>query len=668
MKKILRFMSVGLLLGGSLNALAAPLAGTYTIGEGGDYVTFTDAFKVLSTEGVSGPVRFEVMPGTYSELLTLDAIPGTSAENTVTFASESGDAADVTITLNKYDGPCNYNTTLEDIYGVLNLRNADYVKFEKLTFHAGEQGPFNLIMLRDGSDYFTVDECSFSSDRKVSQSQTSGNHIMVYDNVENKYLTVRNSRFVDNGCGYQHNDGNVNAFICLSGTRAEGLRNHKTDDVLIEGNTFINGYFAVTCDEYANNLTVKGNSFETNCDYVTNANEPHPNYYGIGLESYDANSVLKISDNVFVNRGRNADIHLLRIGYNYCKSLEITNNTAYYSGLAADEMNHEDFVAITSAVYNLLLANNTVLFDGTAPHSGALLIDEYGKLYGARVENNIFYNNAGGSAYEFRYVSDGWNLNQAISEMNLTIGHNVYANTDNVAKTMMGNATTVRIKNFTEWTEFAGETDSNVMALGFDADLQVAEADRDKVTGMAVGLPEVETDINGIQRDFNAPTIGAFEYKFILKDIPLLVDNQDFSDYISYKLEEGTTHEVSFDVTEGYEVWYKFEASESTQADVVLKAASAGKDGFTLYDDTARPVISEKGTLTYYTAHKATGLTTPEHKLIVGDNTVTGIENVEIDAEAEYYTLDGHRVAASMLQPGIYIIRRAGKTTKCVIR
>ncbi|HIA12464.1 MAG TPA: hypothetical protein EYN69_10405, partial [Flavobacteriales bacterium] len=73
-------------------AIRAQLAGTYTIGATGNYVTFTEAVDTLISQGVSGPVVFNVQDGNYPEQITIPAIAGASAANTITFQSLSLDS------------------------------------------------------------------------------------------------------------------------------------------------------------------------------------------------------------------------------------------------------------------------------------------------------------------------------------------------------------------------------------------------------------------------------------------------------------------------------------------------------------------------------------------------------------------------------------------------
>jgi PKD repeat protein len=62
------------------------LSGTYTIGSSGsNYTSFTNAVNDLVSNGINGPVIFKVASGNYNETITIPAITGASATNTITF-------------------------------------------------------------------------------------------------------------------------------------------------------------------------------------------------------------------------------------------------------------------------------------------------------------------------------------------------------------------------------------------------------------------------------------------------------------------------------------------------------------------------------------------------------------------------------------------------------
>ncbi|NQW41015.1 MAG: hypothetical protein HQ466_03510, partial [Cryomorphaceae bacterium] len=98
-------------------------AGTYTIGSGGTYSTFTAAFAAAAC-GVAGPVVFQVLTSssTFTEQLVINDIPGMSATNTITVKG-------------------NFNTlsfaaTNTNERHTLHLNGADHLRFEDLTIEA----------------------------------------------------------------------------------------------------------------------------------------------------------------------------------------------------------------------------------------------------------------------------------------------------------------------------------------------------------------------------------------------------------------------------------------------------------------------------------------------------------------------------------------------------
>jgi len=104
---------------------SAQLSGTFTIGSGGDYASFTAAVADLNSQGVNGAVTFNVLNGTYTEQIEITA-DGT-ATNTITFQSSSGNAADVILTFAASDFGDNY---------VASLFGCSYVTFKNMTLTA----------------------------------------------------------------------------------------------------------------------------------------------------------------------------------------------------------------------------------------------------------------------------------------------------------------------------------------------------------------------------------------------------------------------------------------------------------------------------------------------------------------------------------------------------
>jgi hypothetical protein len=77
----------------------AAMSGTFTIGgTAPDYPSFAAAITDLNLNGVCGPVVYNVRSGVYTEQVSINAVAGTSATNTITFQSETGNKNDVRLT------------------------------------------------------------------------------------------------------------------------------------------------------------------------------------------------------------------------------------------------------------------------------------------------------------------------------------------------------------------------------------------------------------------------------------------------------------------------------------------------------------------------------------------------------------------------------------------
>jgi len=144
------------------------LSGTYTIGgTSPNYATFSAAVSALNTQGVSGPVVFNVRNGTYNEQISIGSVTGTSAVNTVTFQSESADNTMVTLY---------YTPTSGANYTIL-FNGSDYIRFDKMTLRAVGAAYANVIQFGTNTTYNTVSNCIIEGTNTTS---TSTNLALVY--------------------------------------------------------------------------------------------------------------------------------------------------------------------------------------------------------------------------------------------------------------------------------------------------------------------------------------------------------------------------------------------------------------------------------------------------------------------------------------------------------
>lgn len=134
-----------------------PLFGTYVIGSSGaaDYATINAAVTDLIDCGISSAVIFEIETGTYSERITLPLVTGVSASNTITFRSQSGNAADVTIDDTVI--PADLSTAVFD------LRNSRWLRLEDITVQRSGSSPTTQFLIRlDNAGDFNLEGCVMS--------------------------------------------------------------------------------------------------------------------------------------------------------------------------------------------------------------------------------------------------------------------------------------------------------------------------------------------------------------------------------------------------------------------------------------------------------------------------------------------------------------------------
>lgn len=136
----------------SIDNARASLGGTYTINAtlpaaGTNYQTFATAATALSQFGVCSSVLFEVAPGTYSEHVSLTAIPGASAANTITFEGLTAQQSVLT-----HDGSISQAT--------VRMNGADHITFRNLTIQTTKTTPDAwAVHLGNGANFNTIDSC-----------------------------------------------------------------------------------------------------------------------------------------------------------------------------------------------------------------------------------------------------------------------------------------------------------------------------------------------------------------------------------------------------------------------------------------------------------------------------------------------------------------------------
>ncbi|GAA4372827.1 T9SS type A sorting domain-containing protein [Hymenobacter koreensis] len=243
----------------------APLSGAYTINSGQatggtNFASFTAAAARLNTDGVSGPVTFNVTGGPYTEQMTLNAITGTSATNTVTF--------------NGNRSVLRFAPSVSAQRSVVSFNGADFVTLNNLVIDAtggGTPGTFGWgVHLMNGSDRNSLINCSILSSTTSTSTNFAG---IVASGSATSAITAGNSANFLTLQGDTITGGYYG--IILNGASATALAGAHT----IQNNVVRDFYFYGIDVEFADGAQIIGNDVHrlTRADVST--------FYGIYLSN-----------------------------------------------------------------------------------------------------------------------------------------------------------------------------------------------------------------------------------------------------------------------------------------------------------------------------------------------------------------------------------------------
>ncbi|TLY32992.1 MAG: hypothetical protein E6K56_01870, partial [Ignavibacteria bacterium] len=429
----------------------AQLSGTYTVGSGGTYASFTDAVSALTSLGVSGPVAFNVISGSYNEQIQIGRIAGASSVNTITFKAQSGSAADVTLS---------FTPTSSNNYVVL-LNRATYIRFQSMTF-------------------------------AVPGAVSSGKIVVFQGNATDN--TFQNNIF--NGAP---GGSTLGSLSIVSSAGSDSIAN-----TVIEGNAFNDGSFGVVLSGFGVSLFSPGTQ-------ITNNTFLRQGQYPIELIYHDAPQV---NGNTITTSSAYNGIYLLYCN-NALRVLKnmVSLTPAYYgiylygcfAAVGAHGLVADNFVAIggTSTGYGITIYAstnqdvyyNSVNITNADPAARAFYVDGAGS--GINAVNNIFANHGGGYAY---YA--GSTASIGTSDYN-----DLYSNGNYLAYWLFGNVDLVSLRavsgkdanSVSSYPDFTSATDLHTASPWLNA----------KGTPLS---PTVTDDFDGQLRNATTPDIGADEF------------------------------------------------------------------------------------------------------------------------------------------------------------
>lgn len=347
--------------------------GSYTIAqEGGDYRSFGEAIDTLNIVGIQGPVQFYVEPGTYTEQVRLNNIPGSSDEHTIAFIG-TGDNVLLTAA-----------TTQNDNYVML-LDSTSHVTLSNFRIEARPAtGNFANALVVSKGDHITID--SLTVRVKGTINNVNASCVVLMGEVSN--LTFTNN-VIDSGYYSFRHTGTVSNY----------------ENFTLTGNTFKNFYSQGVYLRGVNNIVFNKNVVSSG---VTIDNRALTGLYlaqTAGTFSVQKNKIYLVD----VKKGGKRGIQLENIGCTASNPGMVVNNMISCSGTGTAGLSPAKPSGIwidSSSAYVNIYYNTIRVYCGDV--AAAFSENSYSFFSGPtvshiQVSNNIFSNFSKGYAY---YVSE----------------------------------------------------------------------------------------------------------------------------------------------------------------------------------------------------------------------------------------------------------------------
>lgn len=461
--------------------LKAGISGTFTIGENGDYADFDAAVTALET-GVEGSVTFNILPGTYTSYINISNIKGTSEVHQVVFKSADGNRESVIV-------KPGYASLGGD--NAITVTASPWFTFRDMTFDAGNQPFKTLIAVVDRSHHFTL-ENSLVKGEFITSGSSGVNLLRTVDTNESgrnsDYITVRGCTFEGgyiplyiSGTGMVALPRQIGAVIednIITDPCAKGIYVASVDNVDVRNNTVIthkttksnfNGidmYRALNCNVTGNKIAISNDTYSVGIYLRDNT----------GGSAADHRSLVA-----------NNDISILKqkqYGYGMqitaVKNVDIAYNTIRQGGTDCYGLAVKGRDAITDVAFT----NNLVSYEGstTSTKAFAVCFDWNDRRYDVAILNNTFY-----VANEKLMKNDTDEI-ISLSEFNALFGDDA--------------------GNRIEQPDFLGEAEQHLKSPG---NLRSAK-----------WMEQVKSDRDGLVRDTEHPTFGAYEYTELSYEKPIV--------------------------------------------------------------------------------------------------------------------------------------------------
>lgn len=207
-------------------------------------------------------------------------------------------------------------------------------------------------------------------------------------------------------------------------------------------------------------------------------------------------------------------------------------------------------------------------------------------------------------------------------------------------------------------SNFKGTIDGEIWEFRNTHSIASVEAGKYRVTLIASAYQNKSTEIVAVNQ------LLPLSYEAYPTYPTIKIDEEDSEDDITISLngKEKVVIELVHDDSENHAIFHKFVADATVENEPAAQADD-DNDGFVEY--SAPIEIKEAGTLHFYAQHKTTGLKS-ETRNITFTGKTTGIAEVEASAApAEWFDLQGRRVAAPA--KGVYVRRQGSAVSKVAL-
>lgn len=352
----------------------AQMSGTYTIGgTNPDFSTLSAAVSALNGNGVNGPVQFLIRDGSYSGtswIANIGNVAGASSSNRITFRSQSGNKANVTIS----DGSSNNY--------IFRFSNAKYITVKDLTLVKTSSSYGRVFDFTSTASNDSVINCT----AEAPASTTSSNGMaLVYANSH----TGSDNVFYN----MQFTNGGAFAYIYGSGTSSTSTNMWFINSKFSQVNSGYYGFYSY----YTSGLKFLNNEFTR-----TGSGTYYFSY------SYYLNDDFEFSNNT-VNISSTSTMYGLMFYYMNYVSLNTTNTPKVMNNtVTMTNTSGSTYPFYTYYGHYVKYAGNTVSVSQSSGY-----IYGYGPLYynnGSHADaNTLNYTNGSGYVYNYYMAYNGAN-------------------------------------------------------------------------------------------------------------------------------------------------------------------------------------------------------------------------------------------------------------------